>query len=120
MTRAFLVYKKQRRNCRNIHYSSQKNNNIFHIFDQIKFHRVTLLIGHCSGGSLDITRTVPLINGSSHNKKACMCKKRGGCFISGCICYTSCYLLFLLQLKYFVLKNIIYFIQIIFVNCSAV
>ena len=60
------------------------------------------------GGSLEITLTVPLINGSSHNKKACMCKKRGGSFISGCICYTSCYLLFLLQLKYFVLKNIFY------------
>ena len=28
------------------------------------------------GGSLEITLTVPLINGSSHNKKACMCKKR--------------------------------------------
>ena len=69
------------------------------------------------GGSLEITLTYcPLINGSSHNKKACMCKKRRGYFISGCICYTSCYLLFLLQLKYFVLKNIIYFIQIIFIH----
>ena len=44
---AFVVTKKQWRSYQNKHFSSQKNDGIFHIFDQIKVSRVPLQIGHC-------------------------------------------------------------------------
>ena len=67
VTCAFLVYKKQWRNSQKFYtFLSQENDDIFHMFDQIKVSRVPLWIGYCQlslevPGSLKITLTVPLI-----------------------------------------------------------
>ena len=54
---AFIVFKKQ---WRNPHFSSQKNDGIFHVSDQIKVLKAPLhKLPSLQGGSLKITLTVP-------------------------------------------------------------